>query len=171
MNINLLPDELKKKYRVNRIILIINIIIIIMIFLLITLSFILQSKNKSILSNIQKIDKEIIDEKYIYSENILKDIESYKKSIDLTNEYSGNINTIEVNDIIYILNKLSQHSKLLSLEYNLDYMISIKAVAKTEEDIKKTIDEFLLLNIGEINIIDRTILKDGVIEFEFNIIL
>lgn len=171
MDINLLPDELKSKNKNNKILFIYNIIVCIVIIIFILAGVILENKEKEIIDKIEKIDMNLSNEKYTYSENIIKDIKVYENNNDISKEYYKNLDTIDSDEVITILSRLSKHGKLLKIEYNLGYSILLKGVTEKESNIKNIIDEFLLFDTEEINIVSRKVLENGLIEFEIEILV
>ncbi len=171
MDINLLPDELKSKNKNNKILFIYNIIVCIVIIIFILAGVILENKEKEIIDKIEKIDMNLSNEKYTYSENIIKDIKVYENNNDISKEYYKNLDTIDSDEVITILSRLSKHGKLLKIEYNLGYSILLKGVTEKESNIKNIIDEFLVFDTEEINIVSRKVLENGLIEFEIEILV
>ncbi len=169
MNINLLPDELKNKTKVNNNIIKANIVMFILIILLFCVSLILKLQNENMQKAIYKIDEQLSDTKYIYSENILKDIKIYDDSIKLYEEQNKNAMNITKDEIMNVLNKVYPYGEVIQIDYNEGYIISVTGVVKKEMDLTKIINEFLKDGYENVNIIERKQIKEELVQFTFEV--
>lgn len=169
MNINLLPEELKNKNKSNLNIIKVNFIMFIFIVVVCILTLILKVEENAMKKEIFNIDKEISSPKYIFSENILKDIQTYNKSIELFEKLNINNLTITKGDLVKIIDKVSQYAKLTQLEYNSNYSIIITGIVDSEKDLIKIIDGFLKSEYTDINILERSLTELELIQFTLEI--
>ncbi len=165
MNINLLPDRLKKKNKINNNIIKANIVIFFLIILLFCASFVFKLKKENTKKAITEVDEQLYNDKYIYSENVLKDIQTYNKSIDLYEQRSKNIITINKEDILSIFNKISINGDIIKIEYNANYKITITGIVINEQKLSKIINSFLKEGYTNINVIERKLINDNLIKF------
>ncbi len=165
--LNLMPEELKRQNKILNLIeqsskyLIIFVTMLFILNIYFTLS--IQSKTNSIYI----LDKNINDSKYVPSENILKDIDIYNKSISLSNENVEYINTISYKLITDIIKIISPFCEIITLDFNGNYILTINGVVPNESNLNALINVLATFtNSTNINLTNRSILKDDLIEFE-----